>query len=405
MRRPEMNSETRQLESAVIRDGVIELNWSDNSHNRFHPIWLRDNCRCSECGDPAIGYRSLHLTSLDLNLTPRSLNSAPDQLKISWDDGHESCYATSWLSEYSYDNTSRAARAFKPVVWNDALRANPPRYDYSEIVDDDAKLLQMLQQVRDHGICFLHSAPAEAGVVEALSLRFGFPQESNFGRVQDLVYNPARRSIANDIKALKPHTDEPYRASPPGILLFHCIANDQTGAGSSTFVDGFEIAERLRAHDPEGCYALSNNFHSFRRHFVGDVDLIAEFPILSLDEYSHLCGVRINDRVAAPPSIPADQVEVYYRALHYLLQQSEDPELIMHLTLKPGDIAIFDNHRVLHGRTDLTVDGQRWLQWVQIERGDFHSSLRILADRLGLARDARPMLRGAYGNTMSSTQK
>lgn len=82
-----------------------------------------------------------------------------------------------------------------------------------------------------------------------MSLRFGFPQESNFGRVQDLVFDPAKRSIANDIKALNPHTDEPYRALPPGILLFHCLANEQTGAGSSTFVDGFEIAERLRAHD------------------------------------------------------------------------------------------------------------------------------------------------------------
>ena len=48
-----MNSEIRQLESAAMRDGAIELEWSDNSHNRFHPIWLRDNCRCSECGDPA----------------------------------------------------------------------------------------------------------------------------------------------------------------------------------------------------------------------------------------------------------------------------------------------------------------------------------------------------------------
>ena len=241
-------------------------------------------------------------------------------------------------------------------------------------------------------------------MVEALSLRFGFPQESNFGRVQDLVFNPQKRSIANDIKALKPHTDEPYRSSPPGILLFHCITNDQTGAGSSTFVDGFEIAERLRTHDAEGFYALCNNPQSFRRHFTDNVDLIAEFPVISLDEFGNLCGVRINDRVAAPARIAPDQIETYYRGLHYLLQQSEEPQLILHLTLKPGDIAIFDNHRVLHGRTDLTVDGERWLQWVQIERGDFHSSLRILADRLGLARDTRPMPRGAFGNTTSSRQ-
>ena len=46
-----------------------------------------------------------------------------------------------------------------------------------------------------------------------------------------------------------------------------------------------------------------------------------------------------------------------------------------------------DDHRVLHGRTDLTIGGQRWLHWVQVERSDFHSSLRILADRLGRERD------------------
>jgi hypothetical protein len=45
----------------------------------------------------------------------------------------------------------------------------------------------------------------------------------------------------------------------------------------------------------------------------------------------------------------------------------------------------------------LTINGQRWLQWVQIERGDFHSSLRIFADRLGIPRDANPLLQGAYG--------
>ena len=94
-------------------------------------------------------------------------------------------------------------------------------------------------------------------------------------------------------------------------------------------------------------------------------------------------------------------VERYSRGLRYLLQQSEDHALILHQTLSPGDIVLFDNHRVLHGRTDLTVEGRRWLQWVQIERGDFHSSLRILADRLGVARDARPLMKGAYGRSLN----
>jgi gamma-butyrobetaine dioxygenase len=392
-----MKSEARELQSAEISAGLVELCWKDNSRNRFHPIWLRDNCRCDDCGDPAIGYRSLRLTSLDLDLQPRAISFDPDRLDITWEDGHRSAYSAAWLGEYAYDDAARRARAFVPQPWNDALRREPPTCHFAEIDGDDATLLQLLQSLRDHGICFIRGAPAQAGVVEALARRFGFPQESNFGRVQDLVFDPAKRSIANSVKALKPHTDEPYRASPPGILLFHCIANDQTGAGSSTFVDGFEICARLRAEDPAGFNALCDNSQSFRRHFADDVDVIAEFPIISVDEFGHICGVRINDRVAAPLSIAPSQVETYYRGLQRLLRLSEDPAFMLHLTLQPGDIAIFDNHRVLHGRTDLTIDGRRWLQWVQIERGDFHSSLRILADRLGQARDANPLMKGAYG--------
>lgn len=394
-----MNKQQTMIISTSFTNDLLRLDWSDGSHSEFHSIWLRDNCRCADCGDPSIGYRQLRLSALELDCRPVEIEVESSKLLINWEDGHQSCFAFDWLREYDYGEQARRAKAFTPKLWDDDFRANPPIYDYAEIAASDAALYRLLEQVRDYGLCFLRGAPAEAGIVEKLALRFGIPQESNFGRVQDLMFNPAERSIASDIKALKLHTDEPYRASPPGLLLFHCIANDQTGAGSSTFMDGFEIAERLRAHDSEGFSALCNFSQSFRRHFSGDVDLITEFPVLSVDEFGNLSGIRINDRVAAPLAIPAAQMDIYYRGLRYLLQQSEDETLALNLTLQPGDIAIFDNHRILHGRTDLTVDGKRWLQWVQIERGDFHSSLRIIADRLGLPRDATALLKGAYGSS------
>jgi gamma-butyrobetaine dioxygenase len=392
-----MSSETLQISSASRVDGQVEVGWQDGNLSRFHPIWLRDNCRCESCGDPTVGYRNLRLTALDLDCKPGQLTSTTRELQITWQDGHESCYAAAWLREHAYDDEARQGNTFKPVLWTDEFRQDPPCFDYADIASD-GRLLDMLYQVRDFGLCFIRNAPAKTGIVESMARRIGFPQESNFGRIQDLLFDPGKRSIANDVKALKLHTDEPYRASPPGILMFHCITNDQTGVGSSIFMDGFEIAHRLRQQDPEGFAALCDYSQPFRRHFAADVDAIAEFPILSVDEFGNLCGVRINDRVAAPLSIPPAQVETYYRALRYLLQQSEDDALTLHLTLQPGDIAVFDNHRVLHGRTDLTVDGERWLQWAQIERGDFHSSLRIIADRLNRARDANPLLRGAYGS-------
>ena len=392
-----MNDCDPKLTAASFDNGLVELCWSDARISVFHSIWLRDNCRCDACGNPATGYRNLRLTAIDPNNKPQTLATEAAQLRITWQDQHETVFSSAWLREHAYDDVSRAARLFKPILWNQAFRDHPTLWNYAEIEAGDAGLLQVLEQVRDYGLCLIRNAPVKAGIVEALARRFGFPQESNFGCVQDLLFDPHKRSIANDVKALKLHTDEPYRASPPGLLLFHCITNDQTGTGCSLFMDGFEIAERLRAHDAEGFTALCDHAQPYRRHFDGDVDLVAEFPILSLDEFGNLCGIRLNDRVAAPLSIPPDEVEIYYRALRYLLEQAEDENLALKLTLQPGDIAVFDNHRILHGRSDLTINGQRWLQWVQLERGDFHSSLRIIADRLGLPRDANPLLPGAYG--------
>lgn len=392
-----MNTAVHSLTSAGFRDGLIWLRWQDGFESSCHPLWLRDNCRCEACGDPAVGYRKLRLTALDPACRPGALEACDERLELTWDDGHHSVYPAQWLREQAYDDASRQARAFRPILWDDALRADFPLFDYATLGDDEG-LLDALHQVRDLGLCILRGAPAEPGVAEALTRRFGLPQESNFGRVQDLVFDPGKRSIAFDVKALKPHTDEPYRASPPGLLIFHCIHHDQAGAGSSLFMDGFELAQRLRAEDAEGFRALCDHAQAFRRHYADDVDLIAEFPILSLDEFGNLCGIRINDRVAAPLSIAPAQVEVYYRGLRGLLELAEDEDLMLKLTLQPGDIAIFDNHRILHGRSDLTINGKRWLQWLQIERGDFHSSLRIIADRLGRPRDTRPLLRGAYGS-------
>lgn len=376
----------------------LSVEYANGRRSLFHSIWLRDNCRCDACGMPETGRRTLRLTGLDLSVVAtRAVIGRDDTLEIDWSDGHRSRFTGEWLKTHAYDDAARRERAFRPRIWDDAVRKSPPVMSFPEVAGDDRLYLRMLQTVRDLGLCFLRGAPAEAGRLEPFARRIGPIQESNFGRIQDLVVDETKQSVANRTIALKPHTDEPYRASPPGILLFHCIATDVTGAGSSTFMDGFELAEILRAEDPEGFAALTRNRMAFRRHFAGDVDIITEFPALSVDEFGNLMGVRINDRVAAPLAIRPDEVAAHYRGMKRLLELAEDPARMLLLTLRPGDVAVFDNHRMLHGRTELTMKGKRWLQWLQVERGDFHSTLRVLADRLGETRDAKPLLRGAYG--------
>ena len=381
-----------------VSNNMLHVLWQNQYHSRFHAIWLRDNCHCNDCGDASIGRRKLKLSQLDLNITiDRAVTDQQHtNIEINWSDGHSAVFEGDWLLSHRYDDEARKQRSFTPSIWNDEFRQQPPSLSFIKVTKHDEDLLYLLHQVRDHGLCLMHQSPPVSGTLEQLAGKIGPIQESNFGRVQDLVVNKARRSIANDVDALKPHSDEPYRSSPPGILMFHCIETDAQGAGESIFADGFEIAEQLRQLDPDGFAVLTTHRQGFRRHFAGDVDLIAEFPVISIDEFGNICGIRINDRVAAPPCIDEKNIPLYYRAMQRLLQLTEDPTYWIKHKLSPGDIAVFDNHRILHGRTRLSMQRRRWLQWLQVERGDFYSTMRILSDKLKLDHNANPLLRGAY---------
>jgi gamma-butyrobetaine dioxygenase len=375
----------------------ISITWQDGLQDIFHAIWLRDNCHCQQCGDPAIGRRTLRLSDLDLAVTIQFLQlGEADQLEITWSDNHQGLFKYSWLRQHSYGDTPRKHPTYQYSLWSEDFRNNVPAFEFNEVMGSPEALFEVLRVVRDHGLCYLKQAPLQSGALETFARMIGYPQESNFGCLQDLVIDKGKRSIANDVTALKPHTDEPYRASPPGILMFHCIETDVTGAGESIFVDGFAAAEQLRAEDAEGFKAITTNNQPFRRYFEGDVDLSTSFPVISVDKNNYITGVRINDRVAAPVSVDSNQIPQYYRGMQILLRFTEDKTNWIKHKLSPGDIAIFDNHRILHGRTRLSLNARRWLQWLQIERGDFHSTLRILSDKLHKPRDDLPFSRGAY---------
>ena len=379
-------------------EDALRVTWKDGETATFHFVWLRDNCLCEICGDPVIGKKDFRIVMMPVDIAPSAVEmDSPTGLRVEWsNDGHVSHFESRFLRDHSYEEDARRARRFLPTLWDRAYLKAPPSRPYDEVGGSDAAFHDALSTVREYGLCFLTGAPVEVGVLESFASRIGYIQESNFGRIQELAVDPAKRSVAFSDRRLVPHNDEPYRASPPGILLFHCIETSPEGGGQSEFVDAFKVAELLRQEDPEGFEVLASQRQAFRRHFDGDVDLQAEFPVISLDEFGSLAGVRINDRVVAPLSIAHEHVVPFYRAYRRLLELTGRADLTIARTLQPGDVAIFDNHRILHGRTGFDLEGPRWLRWAQVERGDFFSTLRVLEDKLGAPREDRRMLRGAY---------
>ncbi|MEM7293632.1 MAG: gamma-butyrobetaine hydroxylase-like domain-containing protein, partial [Pseudomonadota bacterium] len=46
---------TPALSTCRIAGNCVEVEWDNAATSSFHAVWLRDNCRCDRCGDPAIG--------------------------------------------------------------------------------------------------------------------------------------------------------------------------------------------------------------------------------------------------------------------------------------------------------------------------------------------------------------
>jgi gamma-butyrobetaine dioxygenase len=364
----------------------IEIVWRDGHRSRYPAFWLRDNCRCHLCGDPAIGKRRLRIGGLPPDLAPAKVTLSPDGgLTIEWaPDGHVSRYEAGWLREHSLSVADRLSRRHRALLWDGSIAQRLPDADAAQVAADPQARLDLYRKVRDYGIALVRNLTPELGALEKFAALFGPLVETNFGRVFEILWTSEQKSIANSTEPLMPHTDEPYRYSPPGIILFHCMDASADGGGVSIFVDGFGVAEALRQAEPKMFELLSRVRVPYRRHYAGEVDVQTAAPLISVDPDGNIEGVRFNDRVMAPLDLDAGEIEAFYTAFRLLSELYYDERRWCLVPLRPGELMIFDNHRVLHGRTAFSADiRRRHLRQCHVDRTEFHSRLRILARKLG----------------------
>ena len=69
-------------------------------------------------------------------------------------------------------------------------------------------------------------------------------------------------------------------------------------------------------------------------------------------------------------------MSAFYQALRVFNRLIEDPDNQLKLRLEPGELVLFDNWRVLHGRE--AFEGKRQLIGCYFNREDFESRLRLL---------------------------
>jgi gamma-butyrobetaine dioxygenase len=364
----------------------VNVAWRDGHLGTYPVLWLRDNCTCDQCGDPAIGKRRLRLADISPDVAPASMTLSGDgDLTIEWmPDRHVSRYGSAWLRAHCPSSPERQSRRHRPSLWDGSIGRHLPEASYADVVAEPHARLMMYQLLRDHGLVLIRGIPPVVGELERFAPLFGPLVETNFGRVFEILWTPDQKSIANSTDRLMPHTDEPYRHSPPGIILFHCLEASNDGGGISIFVDGFGVAEAFRQAHPKMFDLLSRVRVPFRRHYAGETDVQTAAPLISIDNEGNLQGVRFNDRVMAPLDLGPDEIEDFYEAFRALNRLYYDERRWCHIPLRAGEMVAFDNHRVLHGRTTFSADiRRRHLRQCHVDRTEFHSRFRILARSLG----------------------
>jgi gamma-butyrobetaine dioxygenase len=91
--------------------------------------------------------------------------------------------------------------------------------------------------------------------------------------------------------------------------------------------------------------------------------------------------VRYSAHLLAPLDLPAESMTVYYGAYRAFMALTRSPTFAIALKLRRGEMVVFDNRRTLHGRTAFDpTTGHRLLKGFYVDRGEFDSRIRVLAD-------------------------
>ena len=368
---------SEQIQHWKQADRLLAVDWADGHHSVFHYIWLRDNCPCRLCRHPN-GQRLLDTATIPPDITPARLSQTADgAIEVIWaPDEHCSQFAPAWLRANCYSAVARGQRRPSIAQWGAEIAGRLPRADYATIASQEAALRDWLMAIEQYGFALLHGVPTTPGMVVEVVKLFGYVRETNYGRLFDVksVVNP--NNLAYTGLALGGHTDNPYRDPTPSLQLLHCLSSSTDG-GDNTLVDGFQVAERLRAAAPEQFGLLTRQPIRFRFQDE-DADLSAEFPLISLDARGEVAAIHYNSRSPAPFDLEEPLVEPFYAAYRAFVGLLGSPEFQIKFKLGPGDLFIVDNWRVLHGRTGFSAAGQRHLQGCYADRDGLRSRLAVL---------------------------
>jgi gamma-butyrobetaine dioxygenase len=330
---------------------TLSIEWADGTLGEFASLWLRDNLR--EDRDTHSGQRLIDIADLPENPKIRSAAVRDDAVHVEWEaESRRGSFELKWLLAYA-SNRSPGRPQFLARRWLEG-RGLDAAHDFkwavfSEVESDRSLRAPWLERLLQDGIAFLSQVPTnDAGILEAAAL-VGRVAETNYGRVYDVRSVAQPENLAYSDLGLGLHTDNPYREPVPGFQILHAVIASP-GGGESLFGDGFAIAEHLRTTSADAFAVLARTPVPFL-YRAKDAELYAERPLIQLSCSGEVSAVHYNSRSIAPLRLAARDAGPFYSAYRRFAALLRDSRFHLQFRLRDGDLVVFDNQRILHGRT------------------------------------------------------
>ena len=340
-------------------------------------------CRCPKCWSEASGQCLTPPEDLLGSYTLSDVHVDGDHLRVSWaedtDPKHAGLHSIEWLKENAYGEeilAKRAADARPKVLESGKLSV----FEYKDVFSSKETRLDWLIRIYEDGCSLLRGVPCESGMVMKVADHIYKVQHTCYGNMWDVVASKNPTNVAYNESYLALHSDLLFYESAPGLQLLHALKRDEcVSGGESVLVDAMYAAEEFRKEHPVEFATLTKVFMTQFRHRHGwksPVHHNYQRPIISLGYNNEIIGVHWSSHQEGPPCTPHDQVEDYYQARSMWANFLKSFPVSQTFTLRPGDLIVFNNHRMLHSRKDFRLNGgERHLQGCYVNIDDFKSTV------------------------------
>ena len=355
----------------IINNSLLSFSTGPLSGKLFHALWLRERVSDEKNLDKNNLQRLYEPSLLDENIFIKEYSQNENTLKILFSDDEVGNFLIQdLLNEINQHNIVPDK---KP--WQENLILS--YHNYENFKNSSDLTINMLSEFHSLGFVIITHLPKKYGAVIDFAESLGTVRATNFGKHFDVISKPNPNDLAYTSLELSAHSDNPYRKPIPGIQLLHCIANEADG-GNSTLVDGMAIANYMKKNEKPLFDILTSTEILFR--FI-DKDVILENwgKLIELDNKNNFKQIRFSGRLDYVPALPPQQLIIFYKARKKLYELCSSKNFSINFRLEGGMLMMFDNHRLLHGRTKYDPSsGHRHLQGCYIEHDATEGKLRRL---------------------------